>query len=93
MSNVAAIEQRARALDEARKVRLVKSQEIDTEKYLKAHDVTHKVHDASVWLVFKKFNQCHAIILLGWFKRIIHLKKYCARGLYFEIKLATVAKI
>jgi len=50
MSSVAAIEQRARALDEARKVRLVKSQEIDTEKYLKAHDVTHKVHDASVWL-------------------------------------------
>jgi len=50
MSNVSAIEQRARALDEARKVRLVKSQEIDTEKYLKAHDVTHKVHEASVWL-------------------------------------------
>ena len=49
MSNVAAIEQRARALDEARKVRLVKSQDIDTEKYLKAHDVTHKVHEASVW--------------------------------------------
>jgi twinkle protein len=50
MSNVSAIEQRARALDEARKVRLVKSQDIDTEKYLKAHDVTHKVHEASVWL-------------------------------------------
>lgn len=50
MSNVAAIEQRARALDDARKVRLVKSQDIDTEKYLKAHDVTHKVHEASVWL-------------------------------------------
>ena len=50
MSNVSTIEQRARALDEARKVRLVKSQDIDTEKYLKAHDVTHKVHEASVWL-------------------------------------------
>jgi twinkle protein len=50
MSNVAAIEQRARALDEARKVRLVKSQDIDTEKYLKANDVTHKVHEASGWL-------------------------------------------
>ena len=50
MSNVAAIEQRARDLDQARKVRLVKSQDIDTEKYLKAHDVTHKVHEASVWL-------------------------------------------
>jgi twinkle protein len=44
------IEQRARALDEARRVRLVKSEEIDTEKYLKANDVTHKVHEAKVWL-------------------------------------------
>ena len=50
MSNVSMIEQRARALDEARKVRLVKSEEIDTEKYLKANDVTHKVHEAKVWL-------------------------------------------
>lgn len=50
MSNVTAIEQRARALDDARKVRLVQSQDIDTEKYLKAHDVTHKVHEASVYL-------------------------------------------
>jgi twinkle protein len=50
MSNVSTIEQRARDLDEARKVRLVKSQDIDTEKYLKAHDVTHKVHEAAVWL-------------------------------------------
>ena len=44
------IEERARALDEARKVRLVKSGDIDTEKYLRANDVTHKVHEASVWL-------------------------------------------
>jgi twinkle protein len=50
MSNVSAIEQRARDLDQARKVRLLKSQDIDTEKYLKANDVTHKVHEASVWL-------------------------------------------
>ncbi len=50
MSNLSMIEQRARALDEARKVRLVKSEEIDTEKYLKANDVTHKVHEAAVWL-------------------------------------------
>jgi twinkle protein len=50
MSNVTTIEMRARQLDEARKIRVVKSQEIDTEKYLKANDVTHKVHDASVWL-------------------------------------------
>ena len=50
MSNVSAIEQRARDLDQARKVRLIKSQDIDMEKYLKANDVTHKVHEASVWL-------------------------------------------
>lgn len=50
MSNVAMIEERARALDEARRVRLIKSEEIDTEKYLKANDITHKVHEASVWL-------------------------------------------
>lgn len=50
MSNVAMIEERARALDEARRVRLIKSEEIDTEKYLKASDITHKVHEASVWL-------------------------------------------
>lgn len=50
MSNLAMIEERARALDEARKVRLLKSEDIDTEKYLKAHDITHKVMEASTWL-------------------------------------------
>ena len=49
-SNVAMIEERARALDEARRIRLLKSEEIDTAKYLKASDVTHKVHEASAWL-------------------------------------------
>lgn len=48
MSSV--IEERAKALDEARRVRLLKSEEIDTTKYLKAHDITHKVHEASVWI-------------------------------------------
>lgn len=48
MSSV--IEERAKALDEARRVRLIKSEEIDTEKYLKANDITHKVHEASVWI-------------------------------------------
>lgn len=48
MSNV--LEERARALDEARRIRLLKSDEIDTAKYLKAHDVTHKVHEATTWL-------------------------------------------
>jgi twinkle protein len=50
MSETTAIEQRARALDEARKVRLISSKEIDTEKYLKANDVSHKVHYAGVYL-------------------------------------------
>jgi len=44
------IEQRARALDEARRIRLLKAEEINTEKYLKANDVTHKVHEAATWL-------------------------------------------
>jgi twinkle protein len=50
MSKVSMVEQRARQLDGERKVRLLKSEEIDTEKYLKAHDVSHKVHEAEVWL-------------------------------------------
>lgn len=51
MSNsVSMVEQRAKALDEARRIRLLKSEEIDTAKYLKANDVTHKVHEAEVWL-------------------------------------------
>lgn len=44
------VEQRAKALDEARRIRLLKSEEIDTAKYLKANDVTHKVHGAELWL-------------------------------------------
>ena len=48
MSSV--IEERAKALDEDRRVRLLKSEDIDTEKYLKANDITHKVHEASVWI-------------------------------------------
>jgi twinkle protein len=44
------VEERARALDEARKIRLLKSEEIDTAKYLKANDITHQVHEASQWL-------------------------------------------
>lgn len=50
MSNVSMIEERAKALDQARRSRLVKSGDIDTQKYLKANDVTHKVHEARVWL-------------------------------------------
>lgn len=44
------VEDRAQQLDHARKIRLLKSEEIDTEKYLKAHDVTHKVHGAEQWI-------------------------------------------
>ena len=44
------LEERARALDEARRIRLLKSEDIDTQKYLRAHDVTHKVLAAEVWL-------------------------------------------
>lgn len=44
------VEERAQQLDEARRVRILKSQDIDTEKYLKNNDVTHKVHDAELWL-------------------------------------------
>lgn len=44
------VEERAQQLDNARKIRLLKSEDIDTEKYLKAHDVTHKVHSAEQWL-------------------------------------------
>lgn len=44
------VEERAQQLDEARRIRILKSQDIDTEKYLKAHDVTHKVHEAHAWL-------------------------------------------
>lgn len=47
---MSSIEQRARALDEARKVRIIKSEDIDTEKYLKAHDVSAKVRNATQWL-------------------------------------------
>jgi len=50
MSEFTAIEQRARALDEARKVRLISSEEIDTEKYLRAGDVSHKVHSVNLFL-------------------------------------------
>jgi twinkle protein len=44
------VEERAEKLDEARRIRLLRSEDIDTEKYIKAHDVTHKVHSAETWL-------------------------------------------
>jgi twinkle protein len=50
MSDVAKLEKRAIELDEARKIRVIRAQEIDVEKYLKANDVTHQVHEASAYL-------------------------------------------
>lgn len=49
-NNISLIEERARALDDARRIRLLKSEDIDTAKYLKANDITHQVHEADVWL-------------------------------------------
>jgi len=40
------IQERAKALDEARRIRIVKPDEVDFEKYLKANDVAQKVRDA-----------------------------------------------
>ena len=50
MSDVAKLEKRAIELDEARKIRVIRAQEIDVEKYLKANDVTHQVHEANIYL-------------------------------------------
>ena len=44
------VQAKAELLDEARRIRLVKSEEIDVEKYLKAFDVTHQVHEAGRYL-------------------------------------------
>ena len=50
MSNVTMIEERAKALDEQRRIRLIRSQEIDVDKYLKANDITHQIHEPYKWL-------------------------------------------
>lgn len=47
---MSSLEERAKALDEARRVRLLKSNEVDMEKYLHATDITHKVQDIGFWL-------------------------------------------
>jgi len=44
------IQERAKALDEARKIRIIKPDEIDFEKYLKANDVAQKVRLADEFL-------------------------------------------
>ena len=50
MSKVSMIEQRAKDLDEARRIRLVHPKDIDVDKYIKASDITHQVHEPWQWL-------------------------------------------
>jgi hypothetical protein len=50
MSNVSMIEQRAKELDEQRRIRIIKSEEVDFEKYLHSTDLTQKVRDAQAML-------------------------------------------
>lgn len=50
MSNVSMIEQRAKELDEQRRIRLIKSEDVDFEKYLHNTDLTQKVRDAQSML-------------------------------------------
>ena len=47
---VSEIQKRAQELDEARRIRIVKPEEVDFEKYIKAHDVGQKVRDAVEFL-------------------------------------------
>jgi len=44
------VQKRAQELDEARRIRIVRPDEVDFEKYLKAHDVAQKVKGASEFL-------------------------------------------
>jgi len=44
------IQKRAQELDEARRIRIVRPNEVDFEKYLKAHDVAQKVKGAGEFL-------------------------------------------
>jgi twinkle protein len=43
---ISEIQERAKALDEARRIRIVKPDQVDFEKYLKANDIGQKVRDA-----------------------------------------------
>ena len=40
------IQERAKALDDARRIRIVKPDQVDFEKYLKANDLGQKIRDA-----------------------------------------------
>lgn len=44
------VQERAKALDEARRVRVLKPEEVDVDKYLHATDITHKVKEVGGWL-------------------------------------------
>ena len=64
------LEQRAAELDEARRLKIIKSDSIDVEKYLHAHDVTIKVKQARDFLDSIKENYLSTVkdtkILLPW---------------------------
>lgn len=45
---ISSVVERAKALDEARRVRLLKPEDIDVEKYLHATDITNKVREVGV---------------------------------------------
>jgi len=45
------IEKRAQALDEARRVRLVKSGDVDVDRYAKPSEISRQVKEASEWLL------------------------------------------
>jgi twinkle protein len=47
---VSEIQKRAKELDEARRIRIVQPDEVDFEKYIKAHDLGQKVRDAEGFL-------------------------------------------
>ena len=53
------IQERAQALDEARRIRIVKPDQVDFEKYLKANDVGQKIRDADEFFDEMKFDLLH----------------------------------
>jgi twinkle protein len=67
-SNLTFIEERAKALDEERRLRMIKSQDIDVEKYLKSNDITHQVHEPDHWLqeMVNQFDQPERKEALGY---------------------------
>ena len=44
------IEERAKALDESRRIRMITAEDIDIDQYAEADGVTHKVYPAETWI-------------------------------------------